>query len=74
MSRPKLTPHEKLVRAAQRGTGIRLTADEVWELGGMDQAIIEAAQWSEAERERTKKACDLAKKGKLWVAPKVRKP
>lgn len=73
MKRPKLTPHEKLVRAAQRGTGIRLTADEVWDLGGMDQSIIEAAQWAEAEREREKEAMEAAKKGKFFEKPKVRK-
>lgn len=41
--RPKRTPHQKLVRAARRGTGCRLTAAECWMLGVMDDAIVTRA-------------------------------
>ncbi len=37
-----LTPHQKIMRAAKNGTGLRLNADEVWVLS-MDDAIATAA-------------------------------
>lgn len=27
-----MTPHQRIIRAAARGTGLQLTEDEVWEL------------------------------------------
>jgi len=38
----KLDPWQKIMRAAKRETGLRLTADEVWRLS-CDDAIREAA-------------------------------
>jgi hypothetical protein len=38
----KLTPHQKIMRAAQLGTGLRLTAEEVSQLS-MDGAIAQCA-------------------------------
>jgi hypothetical protein len=38
MPRRKLTPWQKIVRAGHYGTGLRLTAKEIWELR-MDGAI-----------------------------------
>lgn len=37
-----LNPWQKIMRAAERGTGLRLTADEVWRLS-KDDAIEQAA-------------------------------
>ncbi|HEX2652983.1 MAG TPA: hypothetical protein VHN11_04960 [Xanthobacteraceae bacterium] len=39
----KLTPHQKIVWAARRGTGCRLTAEDCWVLGVMDDAIVTRA-------------------------------
>lgn len=39
-----LTPHQKIVRAAKRGRGIRLTRADVQILGVLDDAIVTAAQ------------------------------
>lgn len=36
--RRKLTPWQKIMRASKRGTGLRLSADEVWNLS-RDNAI-----------------------------------
>lgn len=36
--RRALTPHQKIMRAAKRGTGLRLTADEIYRLS-LDSAI-----------------------------------
>lgn len=48
----KKTPHQKIMRAFRRKTGVRLTADEVWHLG-MDDAISTcAANDDENEIER----------------------
>lgn len=38
-----LTPHQKIVRAAKRGRGIRLTRDEVFTLGVLDDAVLTRA-------------------------------
>lgn len=43
-----LNPWQKIIRAAKRGTGLRLTFDEVWQLG-MDDAIQQAASQERAE-------------------------
>lgn len=47
----KLTACERLVRAAQRGTGLRLTAEEVWSLGCSDP-IKSAAEQDKKRREQ----------------------
>lgn len=39
----KLTPHQRIVGAAKRGRGIRLTADEAFTLGVLDDAIVARA-------------------------------
>lgn len=36
-----MTPYEKLARAYKRGTGLRLSPKEVWELVRLDDAIHE---------------------------------
>lgn len=38
-----MTPHQKIIRADQRGTGLRLTPDEVSELA-KDGAILQVAE------------------------------
>ena len=49
-----LSPWEKIMRAAKRGTGLRLTADEVWMLR-MDSSIEQVAI-NEAEKREQEKA------------------
>jgi hypothetical protein len=44
----KLNPWQKIMRAAERGTGLRLNADEVWLLS-RDDAIEQAATQERAE-------------------------
>ena len=39
----RLTIHQKIMRAARRGTGMRLTADDVWALR-MDGCIEKCAE------------------------------
>lgn len=39
----KLTPHQKIIRAAERGVGVRLDAEEVSQLA-FDQAILQCAE------------------------------
>jgi hypothetical protein len=46
----KLTPHQRIMRAAERGTGVRLTADEALALS-MDTAIGSCAENDDAEQE-----------------------
>lgn len=41
--RRKLTPPQKIMRAARRGTGLRLSADEVWSMS-RDEAIRALAE------------------------------
>lgn len=41
-NRPKLTPFQKIMRAAKKGRGLRLTANEVFQLS-RDEAVSEAA-------------------------------
>jgi hypothetical protein len=50
-TRRKLNPWQKIMRAAQRGTGLHLTADEVWQLS-RDDAIEQAATQARAEEFR----------------------
>lgn len=52
-----LTPWEKIVRAANRNTGLTLTADEVYMLR-MDDAIVQAAENEREKREATQSAKD----------------
>jgi hypothetical protein len=42
-TKPRLTPWQRIARAAQRGTGLRLSADEVFRLS-MDDAIMRRAE------------------------------
>jgi hypothetical protein len=41
--KPRLTPWQRIARAAQRDTGLRLSADEVFRLS-MDDAIMRRAE------------------------------
>lgn len=41
-----MTPYQKIMRAAKRGTGIRLSFDEVWQLS-RDEAISAAAAYDD---------------------------
>lgn len=45
----KKTPYQKILRAADRGTGLRLTAAEVATLAG--DSAIESIAWNDDERE-----------------------
>ncbi len=38
-----VTPYQKIVRAARRGTGCRLTAEDCFTMGVMDDAIFTRA-------------------------------
>lgn len=38
-----LTPHQKIVRAAKHSRGIRLTREEVFTLGVLDDAVVTRA-------------------------------
>lgn len=48
-----MTPWEKIMRAGKRGTGLRLTADEVHQLS-CDGAIEQKASNDEWDRQQTK--------------------
>jgi len=52
----KLTPYQKIVRASDRGTGVRLDAEETFILGKMDDAIYYRAALDDEEQAQTKKA------------------
>lgn len=62
----KLTPHQRIVRAARRGGGVRLSPDDCFALGVMDDAIITAAlnddETQEAARETRKIIRNAARK------------
>lgn len=45
----KLTPHQRIMRAARKGCGIRLSADEVAELSE-DDAMFQAAENDDEEQ------------------------
>lgn len=42
-ARRKLTPYQRIVRAAERGVGVRLSAAECEAMGRYDDAIIAVA-------------------------------
>ena len=48
-SRPKLSPWQKIMRAAREGRGLRLSEDEVWQLSA-DNAIETKAANDEDEQ------------------------
>lgn len=52
--KPKLTPHQRIIRASERGTGIRLTEEEVWILS-CDDAVASRAEWDDAAGGDTKR-------------------
>ena len=55
----KLTPYQRIVRAAKTGTGVRLTADEAWQMA-RDTAILQRAEWDDdPEGEREQIAADM---------------
>jgi hypothetical protein len=54
----RLTPHQKIMDAARRMRGVRLTADEVTKLA-RDHAMQSAAQ-SDAEQAAERDACRAA--------------
>ncbi len=41
--RKKLTPYQRIVRAAERGVGVRISAEEAKQMGTYDDAIITVA-------------------------------
>ncbi len=49
--RKPLTPHQKIVRAADRGTGVRLTADDVLRLSLDDAVSMRATHDDETDLE-----------------------
>lgn len=42
--KPKLTPYQRIVKAAQAGRGVRLSAGETFNMGVLDDAIVQAAE------------------------------
>ncbi len=44
MNKERLTPHQKVARAAKLGRGVRLSADEAFLLGEMDDAVATRAE------------------------------
>jgi hypothetical protein len=57
----KKTPYQKILRAAERGTGLRLTAEEVATLA-VDGAIQSIA-WSDDEREEKQRKAKQTAQG-----------
>lgn len=53
-SKKRLTPYQRIVRAANRGTGCRLSAEDCHELGNMDDAIFTRAGLDDENDEREK--------------------
>ena len=49
-----LTPHQRIMRAAEKGIGVRLSAEEVLHLA-MDDAIAQAAENDETPPEGSEK-------------------
>lgn len=43
-----MNPWKRIIRAAERGTGLRLSAEEVWRLS-FDDSILRAAEEAEEE-------------------------
>jgi hypothetical protein len=54
--RRKFSPYQRIVRAAARGIGVRLSADEVFDLGVMDDAIVTRALVEDDEYAEAKAA------------------
>lgn len=50
----KLTVYQRLVRAAGKGGCMRLSANDVWQLGRMDEAITAAADRDDEEDQMTR--------------------
>ena len=68
----KLTPHQKIMRAAAAGKGLRLSSDEVWYLS-CDGAIETRADWDDhPEDEATDR--DTRHYGTAALAAKGDKP
>lgn len=52
-NRPRLTPYQRIVRAGKSNRGVRLSWEECWQLGVMDDAIgTRAALDDEAQKIR----------------------
>mgnify|MGYP000296510414 CR=1 FL=1 len=49
MARKKLTPYQRIMREAQRGRGVRLSADDVWALSFDDAISTRASHDDEAD-------------------------
>lgn len=50
----RLTPYQRIVRAAERGVGVRLSPEECWRMGKMDDAIFTRAQLDDEEQAEKK--------------------
>jgi hypothetical protein len=61
MARKRKTPHQKIMRAASKDQGLRLSADEVFQLS-MDGAIATCAE-NDDEAERLQPPKRKEKKG-----------
>ena len=61
--RRKLSPYQRIVKAAKAGRGIRLSADECFDLGEMDDAIYSRAQVEDDEYEAQRKAAKEKRNG-----------
>lgn len=55
-----MTPHQKIMRAAKRGTGTRLSSEEVFLLS-MDDAVAMAAQNDDEEQSKRAEGSTLAR-------------
>lgn len=42
----KLTPYQRIVRAARNGVGVHINADEAWQMA-QDTAIAQRAEWDD---------------------------
>lgn len=72
MSREPLTVYERIIRAARRGTGTKLSVEDCWVLG-QDTAISSRAENCREQLEAEKEAEAQRKRDALVVQPKVRK-
>lgn len=50
----KLTVYQRLTRAAKRGGCLRLSANDVWQLGRMDEAISSRAEQDDEDDQQTR--------------------
>lgn len=62
----KLTVYQRLARAAKRGGCLRLSANDVWQLGRMDEAITSRAEQDDEEDETTRLENEVA--GRKFLA------